>query len=507
MKRLTSAEVRQMFIDFFKEKGHSVEPSASLVPFEDPTLLWINSGVATLKKYFDGRVIPDNPRIVNAQKSIRTNDIENVGRTARHHTFFEMLGNFSIGEYFKEDAIKWGWEFLTDEKWIGFEPEKLSVTVHPEDHEAYAYWLEKNRSTRRANYTLEGNFWDIGEGPSGPNSEIFYDRGPEYGDDPTDPELYPGGENDRYLEIWNLVFSQFNHNADGTYTPLPKKNIDTGMGLERMVSVIQDARTNFDTDLFLPIIQETVKRSQATYNTGNDEADTAFKVIADHIRTVAFAVGDGALPSNEGRGYVLRRLLRRAVRFAKAIGIEKPFMYELVPVVGDIMKDFYPDVVQKRDFIQRVIRTEEERFHETLHDGLAILNEMMKKAREQGKQTIAGEDAFRLYDTYGFPIDLTEEYVEEQGFLVDRDGFEREMEGQRSRARAARQETSSMGVQEDIFGELKTPSLFVGYEQTETSVQFKQLSVEKKLLIKLMKAMWFNYCLTRLRFMPKVVDR
>lgn len=469
MKRLTSAEVRQMFIDFFKEKGHSVEPSASLVPFEDPTLLWINSGVATLKKYFDGRVIPDNPRIVNAQKSIRTNDIENVGRTARHHTFFEMLGNFSIGEYFKEDAIKWGWEFLTDEKWVGFEPEKLSVTVHPEDHEAYAYWLEKIGVPEERIIRLEGNFWDIGEGPSGPNSEIFYDRGPEYGNDPNDPELYPGGENDRYLEIWNLVFSQFNHNADGTYTPLPKKNIDTGMGLERMVSVIQDARTNFDTDLFLPIIQETVKRSQATYNTGNDEADTAFKVIADHIRTVAFAVGDGALPSNEGRGYVLRRLLRRAVRFAKVIEIEKPFMYELVPVVGDIMKDFYPDVVQKRDFIQRVIRTEEERFHETLHDGLAILNEVMKKARKQGKQVIAGEDAFRLYDTYGFPIDLTEEYVEEQGFLVDRDGFEREMEGQRSRARAARQETSSMGVQEDIFGELKTPSMFVGYEQTEAS--------------------------------------
>ncbi len=251
MKRLTAAEVRQQFLDFFKEKGHSVEPSASLIPHEDPSLLWINSGVATLKKYFDGRVIPENPRIVNAQKSIRTNDIENVGKTARHHTFFEMLGNFSIGDYFKNEAIEWAWEFLTDKKWIGFDPERLSVTVHPEDDEAFEYWKNKIGLPEERIIRLEENFWDIGEGPSGPNTEIFYDRGPEYGDDSNDPELYPGGENERYLEIWNLVFSQFNHNPDHTYTPLPKKNIDTGMGLERIVSVIQDAETNFDTDLFL----------------------------------------------------------------------------------------------------------------------------------------------------------------------------------------------------------------------------------------------------------------
>jgi alanyl-tRNA synthetase len=464
LQRLSSASVRQMFIDFFKEKGHSVEPSASLVPFEDPSLLWINSGVATLKKYFDGRVIPENPRIVNAQKSIRTNDIENVGKTARHHTFFEMLGNFSIGDYFKEQAIEWAWEFLTDKKWIGFPQERLSVTVHPEDEEAYHYWHQQIGLPEERIIRLEGNFWDIGEGPSGPNSEIFYDRGPEYGDDPNDPELYPGGENERYLEIWNLVFSQFNHNADGTYTPLPKKNIDTGMGLERMVSVIQGTPTNFETDLFMPIIEATEALASKTYK----EADTAFKVIADHIRTVAFAVGDGALPSNEGRGYVLRRLLRRAVRFAKSIGIDRPFMYELVPVVGAIMKDFYPEVADKQDFIARVIRTEEERFHETLNEGLAILSDIIEKAKATNNETIAGEDAFRLYDTYGFPIDLTEEYVHDEGLTVDRAGFEQEMEQQRQRARAARQESASMSVQEDIFGEVKTPSVFVGYEHTET---------------------------------------
>jgi alanyl-tRNA synthetase len=464
LQRLSSASVRQMFIDFFKEKGHSVEPSASLVPFEDPSLLWINSGVATLKKYFDGRVIPENPRIVNAQKSIRTNDIENVGKTARHHTFFEMLGNFSIGDYFKEQAIEWAWEFLTDKKWIGFPQERLSVTVHPEDEEAYHYWHQQIGLPEERIIRLEGNFWDIGEGPSGPNSEIFYDRGPEYGDDPNDPELYPGGENERYLEIWNLVFSQFNHNADGTYTPLPKKNIDTGMGLERMVSVIQGTPTNFETDLFMPIIEATEALASKTYK----EADTAFKVIADHIRTVAFAVGDGALPSNEGRGYVLRRLLRRAVRFAKSIGIDRPFMYELVPVVGAIMKDFYPEVADKQDFIARVIRTEEERFHETLNEGLAILSDIIEKAKATNNETIAGEEAFRLYDTYGFPIDLTEEYVHDEGLTVDRAGFEQEMEQQRQRARAARQESASMSVQEDIFGEVKTPSVFVGYEHTET---------------------------------------
>lgn len=464
MKKLQSSEVRQMFLDFFKEKGHAVEPSASLVPHEDPTLLWINSGVATLKKYFDGRVIPANPRICNAQKSIRTNDIENVGKTARHHTFFEMLGNFSIGDYFKVEAIEWAWEFLTSDKWIGFDADKLSVTIHPEDQEAFELWNKKIGIPEERIIRLEGNFWDIGEGPSGPNTEIFYDRGEEYGNDPEDPELYPGGENDRYLEVWNLVFSQFNHNPDGTYTPLPKKNIDTGMGLERMVSIIQNVETNFDTDLFIPIIRATEQISNEKY--GEDkEKDVSFKVIADHVRTVSFAISDGALPSNEGRGYVLRRLLRRAVRFAKKININRPFMNELVPVVAEIMVDFYPEVKAKTDFIQKVIKNEEERFHETLNEGLTILSQVIKEQKAKGSDIIPGEDVFRLYDTYGFPVELTEEYAEEEDMKIDHDGFEQEMEGQRERARAAIQKVDSMQVQGGVLGEIKVESEFVGYNQ------------------------------------------
>ncbi len=464
MKKLTSAQVRQLFIDFFKEKGHQVEPSASLVPKDDPTLLWINSGVATLKKYFDGSIVPNNPRLVNAQKAIRTNDIENVGYTARHHTFFEMLGNFSIGDYFKKEAIAWAWEFLTSEKWIGFDPERLSVTVHPEDDEAYELWLHDIQLPKERIIRLEENFWDIGEGPSGPNTEIFYDRGESYGDNPNDPELYPGGENDRYLEIWNLVFSQFNHNPDDTYTPLPKKNIDTGMGLERMISVIQDVPTNFETDLFMPIIHKTEALSDTTYGKSN-ETDTAFKVIADHIRTVSFAIGDGAVPSNEGRGYVLRRLLRRAVRFAKEIGIEKPFMYELVNTVGNIMKDHYPEVLKQQDFIANIVKSEEERFHETLNDGLDILSTIMEKEKKKGSKIFPGEEAFRLYDTYGFPKELTEEYVQQQGFTIDKAGFTAEMEKQRERARNARQKVDSMKVQNHILSEVDVESSFVGYNQ------------------------------------------
>ncbi|PFY89645.1 alanine--tRNA ligase [Bacillus toyonensis] len=468
MKQLTGAQIRQMFLDFFQEKGHAVEPSASLVPHEDPSLLWINSGVATLKKYFDGRVIPQNPRITNAQKSIRTNDIENVGKTARHHTFFEMLGNFSIGDYFKEEAITWAWEFLTSDKWIGFDKELLSVTIHPEDEEAFTIWNEKMGVPKERIIRLEENFWDIGEGPSGPNTEIFYDRGEAYGNDFSDPELYPGGENERYLEVWNLVFSQFNHNPDGSYTPLPKKNIDTGMGLERMTSIVQDVPTNFDTDLFMPMIGATESISGEKYRNGDLEKDMAFKVIADHIRTVTFAVGDGALPSNEGRGYVLRRLLRRAVRYSKKLNINRPFMFELVPVVGEVMKDFYPEVLEKKDFIAKVVKNEEERFHETLHDGEVILAEVIAKAKEEKTTVISGVDAFRLYDTYGFPIELTEEYAEEAGMTVDHKGFEAEMEKQRERARAARQDVDSMQVQGGVLGEVKVASEFVGYGTVAT---------------------------------------
>ncbi|SDB97161.1 alanyl-tRNA synthetase [Pelagirhabdus alkalitolerans] len=472
MTTLTSQEIRKKYLDFFKEKNHQIEPSASLIPKEDPTLLWINSGVATLKKYFDGRVKPDNPRIVNAQKSIRTNDIENVGFTPRHHTFFEMLGNFSIGDYFKEEAIMWAWEFLTDDKWLGLDPAKLSVTVHPEDDEAFNYWKDIVKLPEERIIRLEENFWDIGEGPSGPNTEIFYDRGESYGNDLNDPELYPGGENDRYLEVWNLVFSQFNHNPDDTYTPLPKKNIDTGMGLERIVSIVQDTPTNFETDLFLPIIKEIEKTAKTAYGK-TDEVNTAYRVISDHIRTVAFAISDGALPSNEGRGYVLRRLIRRAIRFSKDLGIHDPFMYKLVPTVSQIMKDFYPEVAKKESFVSDVIKKEEERFHETLNDGLHILSSIIKDEKQKGSTVFPGEAVFKLYDTYGFPKELTEEYVQEEGFTIDLDGFKKEMEAQRERARNARQSSDSMQVQDGVFSELNVDSQYVGEEhhQVETTIE------------------------------------
>ena len=462
MKHLKASEIRQKFIDFFKEHDHMVEPSAPLIPIDDDSLLWINSGVATLKKYFDGREIPRKPRIVNSQKAIRTNDIENVGFTARHHTFFEMLGNFSIGDYFKKEAIEFAWEFLTSDDWMGMEPERLYVTIHPEDTEAYRLWnedigLEESRIIR-----IEGNFWDIGEGPSGPNTEIFYDRGEEYGQDDPAEEMYPGGENERYLEVWNLVFSEFNHNKDHTYTPLPNQNIDTGMGLERMASISQDVRTNYETDLFMPIIHEVESISGKKYLTQEDY-DVAFKVIADHIRTISFAIADGALPANEGRGYVLRRLLRRAVRFSQSLDIHEPFMYRLVDIVADIMEPYYPNVKEKADFIKRVVKSEEQRFHETLEEGMSILNNLISKAKSQTNE-ISGEDAFKLYDTYGFPVELTEEMAAQEDLSVDMAGFETEMSKQRERARQARQSSESMQVQSEVLKNITTDSTFVGYD-------------------------------------------
>ncbi|MFS1069122.1 alanine--tRNA ligase [Enterococcus casseliflavus] len=470
MKQLSSAEVRQMFLDFFQSKGHSIEPSASLVPVNDPTLLWINSGVATLKKYFDGSVVPENPRITNAQKSIRTNDIENVGKTARHHTMFEMLGNFSIGDYFKNEAIHWAWEFLTSPEWMAFDPEKLYVTVYPKDTEAKRIWAEEVGLTPEHIVEIEDNFWDIGAGPCGPDSEIFYDRGPEFNDvAEDDPENYPGGENERYLEIWNLVFSEFNHQPDGSYEPLPHKNIDTGMGLERMVSIVQNAPTNFETDLFLPIINAVADLSGRVNYGDSKTTDISFKVIADHIRALSFAIGDGALPSNEGRGYVLRRLLRRAVMHGKKLGIDAAFLYKLVPIVGEIMESYYPEVLEQQEFIEKVIRNEEERFHETINEGLDILNQVIAQVKADGQDTLAGQDIFKLYDTYGFPVELTEEVAEDEGLKVDHQGFEQEMDAQRARARAARQTELSMGVQSALLTDIKVDSRFVGYDSLEAN--------------------------------------
>lgn len=468
MKKLTSSEIRSMFLDFFEEKGHKIEPSASLIPVDDPTLLWINSGVATLKKYFDGSIVPDNPRIANSQKSIRTNDIENVGVTARHHTMFEMLGNFSIGEYFKEEAIVWAWEFLTGDKWLALDPKNLYVTVHPEDAEARKIWEEIVGLPTEYVIDEEDNFWDIGVGPSGPNTEIFYDRGQENNDLPEDhPESYVGGENERWLEVWNLVFSQFNHQPDGTYEPLPKKNIDTGMGLERIVSVIQETPTNFETDLFMPLIEKVEQISGKNYETA-EELKQSFKVIADHVRAVTFAIADGALPSNEGRGYVLRRLIRRSVMHGRKLDIQETFLTKLVPLVGEMMGDFYPNVVEQSEFVIKVIKQEEERFHETLTEGLDHLVSVFDDLAEKGEKVVAGKDAFTLYDTFGFPAELTEEYALEKGFEVDLDGFAKEMEKQRERARAARGSEQSMNIQSDLLVGLAVESEFIGYETSKT---------------------------------------
>jgi alanyl-tRNA synthetase len=469
---MKASVIRQKWVDFFASKGHKIEPSAPLVPVNDPTLLWINAGMAPLKPYFDGRVKPDNPRIANAQKCIRTNDIENVGKTRRHHTFFEMLGNFSIGDYFKVEAITWAWEFLTGPEWLGLDPDRISVTVYQEDDEAFQLWNEKIGIPAERIYRLgDDNFWDIGEGPCGPCTEIFYDRGDKYGD-LSDPECWPGGENERFLEVWNLVFSQFNHNKDGSYTPLPSKNIDTGAGLERFASVLQDVDSNFDTDLFLPIIEETCRLAGVRYQQ-DVKTDIALKVIADHIRSVSFAVGDGVLPSNEGRGYIIRRLLRRAVRYGKTIGLDKPFLYQLTGKVAEIMGVYYREVVDKQEFIAKVIRGEEERFHETLSDGLLLLTGLAEQAQREAATVISGQEAFKLYDTYGFPFDLTEDFAAEHGLSVDREGFDRAMAEQRERARSARQETESMKVQGGPLADYTEKSQFVGYTEwtTEAKVQ------------------------------------
>lgn len=462
MKKMTSTEVRQMFLDFFKSKGHSIEPSQSLVPVNDPTLLWINSGVATLKQYFDGSVVPENPRITNAQKSIRTNDIENVGKTARHHTMFEMLGNFSIGDYFREEALAYAWEMLTSSEYFDFPAEKLYITYYPDDKDTFNRWVELGVDASHL-VPIEDNFWEIGAGPSGPDTEIFFDRGEAY-----DPEniglklLAEDIENDRYIEIYNIVLSQFNADPAiprSEYKELPQKNIDTGMGLERMVCIIQGGKTNFDTDLFLPIIREIERISGKTYDPDSD--NMSFKVIADHIRALSFAIGDGALPGNEGRGYVLRRLLRRAVMHGKKLGIEGKFLAQFVPVVGKIMESYYPEVLEKQDFIMQIIDREEEAFGRTINGGSKLLDELLAKLKEEGKTMLEGQDIFRLYDTYGFPVELTEELAEDAGFKIDHEGFKAAMKEQQDRARAAVVKGGSMGAQNETLQSIKEESEFL----------------------------------------------
>ena len=406
MKYLTGNEIRNIWINFFKDKRHAVEEGASLIPNNDPTLLWMNSGVAALKKYFDGRVVPKNPRIVNVQKCIRTNDIDNVGNTARHHTFFEMMGNFSIGDYFRDEAIEYGYELLTSDKYFGFPIEKLYFTYYPTDLDTKERWLKLGVEEEHL-IPSEGNFWEIGSGPCGPCTEIFFDRGPEFGDFTTE-SIKKDIENDRYVELWNIVLSQYNA-IEGLsreeYPELPSKNIDTGAGLERFASVIQNAKTNFETDLFMPIINKISEISGITYN-----GQKSFKVIADHIRTVTMAISDGAMLSNEGRGYVLRRLLRRAVKYGKQLKIDKPFLVLLVDEVIKILKPFYPYIENKVEIVKKIVDTEENKFLETLLSGEKKLNDIIESSNNK---TISGLDAFILYDTYGFPLELTSEYANE----------------------------------------------------------------------------------------------
>ena len=444
MKYMTGNEIRKAYLDFFESKKHLKLHSFSLVPENDPSLLLIGAGMAPLKPYFTGKLVPPSYRVTTSQKCIRTGDIDNVGRTARQHTFFEMLGNFSFGDYFKKEAITWAWEFLTEV--LELDTNKLYVTVYPEDEEAYDIWHNIVGLADERIFKLEDNFWEIGEGPCGPDSEIFYDLGPERGCGK--PTCNVGCDCDRYLEIWNLVFTQFNKTQDGSYEPLEKKNIDTGAGLERLASVIQQKESNFETDLLFPIMQRVIDVCHGDYN--NKEQKIAVKVIGDHIRAVTMMIGDGILPSNEGRGYVLRRILRRAVRFGRVLGIEEAFLADLVDIVIDMYKEAYPELAERKELIKTVIATEEAQFSATLAQGLELLNAMIEDA--DGTGVLAGEKVFKLYDTFGFPVELTEEIVQEHGMTIDHDGFDKEMKAQQERARAARAKVSAKVATPDTTG-------------------------------------------------------
>ena len=470
MKQLTGNQVRQMFLDYFKSKGHMIEPGVSLIPHNDPTLLWINAGVAALKKYFDGSEKPASNRIANAQKSIRTNDIENVGRTARHHTFFEMLGNFSIGDYFKDEAIQFAWEFLTSEEWMGIDKDKLYVSVYTDDARAYEVWTTICGVDPSHILKTDDNFWEIGKGPGGPDSEIFFDRGEKY-----DPEglgeklFFDEMENDRYVEVWNVVFSQYDCDPSidrKDYKELPQKNIDTGMGLERLAVVVQDVDSIFDVDTIKALRDKVCEMAGVTYEE-DANTDVSIRVITDHIRSVTFMTSDGILPSNEGRGYVLRRLLRRAARHGRLLGIKGAFLAELSKTVIEVSKDAYPELAEKQEHIFATLNTEEENFNKTIDQGLSILNGYVEDMKAKGEKTLSGEHAFKLYDTYGFPLDLTVEILEESGFAADEEGFKACMQEQRERARKARKTTNYMGADATVYEQIDVAitTEFVGYDR------------------------------------------
>lgn len=447
MKQLTGNELRKMFLDFFASKDHLVQSSYSLIPENDPTLLLIGAGMAPFKPFFTGKMKPPHPRISTSQKCVRTGDIENVGRTARHHTFFEMLGNFSFGDYFKKEAITWAWEFLTE--YLELPEDKLWVTIYTDDDEAFNIWHNDIKVPADRIIRMEENFWEIGPGPCGPCSEIHIDLGEERGCGK--PDCAVGCDCDRYLEIWNLVFTQFDRDEAGNYTPLAKKNIDTGAGLERIASVLQNKRSNFETDLLFPIIEYAAKIAGVTYGQ-SAKTDVSLKVIADHGRSMAVMIGDGVLPSNEGRGYVLRRILRRAVRHGRLLGIDKPFLTDIVDIVAGIFAQAFPDITDKKDYIKKVIQLEEERFHTTLAQGIELLNKHVEELRQNGKTILDGSMAFKLYDTFGFPWELTEEILNEHNMTLDKQGFDQAMSEQRDRARAARQDNEESVTIPDLSG-------------------------------------------------------
>ena len=442
MKYMTGNEIRRRFLDFFKERGHMELPSASLIPKDDPTLLLIGAGMAPFKPFFTGKATPPCPRVTTCQKCVRTGDIENVGRTARHHTYFEMLGDFSFGDYFKKEIIPWSWEFLTKE--LGLPGDKLWITIYTKDDEAYEIWRNDVGIPDERIVRLEDNFWEIASGgPCGPCSEIHIDLGPERGCGK--PTCGPDCDCGRYLELWNLVFTQYNKGTDGKYTPLEHKNIDTGAGLERIASVLQGKPNNFETDLMFPIVEYACEKSGVAYN-ASLKTDVSLKVIADHARSITFMIGDGILPSNEGRGYILRRILRRAVRHGRLLGIQEMFLAGAVDVVVKMFGEHYPNLVEKQDYIKKVINMEESSFLRTLKAGSELLAADIAALQAEGKTVLDGAEAFRLNDTFGFPWELTEEILEEQGLTMDKAGFDAALQEQRERARAARDDSKGRVV-------------------------------------------------------------
>lgn len=480
MKKYGVNELRKMFLDYFETKEHLVMKSFSLVPHNDNSLLLINAGMAPLKPYFTGQEIPPRRRVATCQKCIRTGDIENVGKTARHGTFFEMLGNFSFGDYFKEEAIQWTWEFLTDV--VGLDPDRLYPSVYVDDDEAFEIWNKKMGipAERIFKFGKEDNFWEHGSGPCGPCSEVYYDRGEKYGCGK--PDCTVGCDCDRYMEIWNDVFTQFDNDGNGHYTELEQKNIDTGMGLERLASVVQDVDSIFDVDTIKALRDHVCELAGKEYGKEYNN-DVSIRVITDHIRSVTFMISDGIMPSNEGRGYVLRRLLRRACRHGRLLGIHKGFLPELAQTVIEGSKDGYPELEEKKEFILKVITKEEEQFNKTIDQGLGILADMITDMEAKGEKTLNGDDAFRLYDTYGFPLDLTKEILEEKGMDVDEEGFKASMEVQRTTARNAREVTNYMGADVTVYESIdpSVTSTFVGYDNLSWESDVTVLTTEDEL--------------------------